>query len=128
MVQLDSRLFWNSIMGSRQTFPNATEFRDVVYLMLLAGRLWYFFKRNSPKHMKIVCTIDECPWKVTARAIRDSNIIQVHKFWNAHNHSLEDVTSFQPLVRSSCASLVIDDVIRSTLDHQSHQIYKDFVR
>ena len=61
-----------------------------------------------------VCTIDECPWKVTARALRGFKIIQVHTFRNVHNHSLEDVASSQPLMRSKHTSLVINDVKRSS--------------
>ena len=45
-----------------------------------------------------------------------------------HNHWLEDVALSQPLVRSNHASLVIDDVIRSTPEYQPRQICKDFVR
>ena len=64
--------------------------------------------------MTVVCTVDQCPWKVTARAIGDSNIVHVHTFRNVHNHSLEDVSSSQPLIRSNSANLMFDDVIRST--------------
>ncbi|KAL6326109.1 hypothetical protein AAG906_000984 [Vitis piasezkii] len=48
---------------------------------------------------------------------KDLNIVQVHTFRNLHNHCLEDVALSQPLVRSTCASLVIDDVIRSTPEY-----------
>ncbi|RVX02316.1 hypothetical protein CK203_028452 [Vitis vinifera] len=78
--------------------------------------------------MTVVCTIEDCPWKIIARAIGDSNIVQVHTFRNVHNHCLEDVALSQPLVRSTRASLVIDDVIRSTPEYQPRQICKDFVR
>ncbi|KAL6323592.1 hypothetical protein AAG906_039183 [Vitis piasezkii] len=78
--------------------------------------------------MTIVCTIEDCPWKITTRSIGDSNIVQVHTFRNVHNHCLEDVVLSQPLVRSTRASLVIDDVIRSTPEYQPRQICKDFVR
>ena len=115
-------------MGNGHTFPNASDFRYVVYMMSLAGRFRYSFKRNSSKHMVVVCTVAECPWKITCRAIGSSNVVQVHTFRNFHNHSLEDVASFQPLVRSTRASLVIDNVIRSTLEYQPRQICKDFVR
>ncbi|RVW78636.1 hypothetical protein CK203_046747 [Vitis vinifera] len=47
--------------------------------------------------MTVVCTIEDCPWKITARAIGDSNIVQVHTFRNVHNHCLEDVALSQPL-------------------------------
>nr|CAN82614.1 hypothetical protein VITISV_036126 [Vitis vinifera] len=108
------------------TFPDDIEFHDVVYLMSIAGRFRYCFKRNSMKHVTVVCTVNECPWKFTARAIGELNIVQVHTFQNRHNHSLEDVVTCQPLVRSNCASLLIDDVIWSTPDYQPRQICKDF--
>ncbi|RVW21733.1 hypothetical protein CK203_108210 [Vitis vinifera] len=98
ILERDSRRFENSIMGSGHTFPNAAEFRDAVYLMSIAGRFRYRFKRNSSH------------------------------FHNHHNHSLEDVAACQPLVRSNRASLLIDDVIQSTPDYQPHQICKDFQR
>ncbi|RVW61547.1 hypothetical protein CK203_066201 [Vitis vinifera] len=63
-------------MGSGHTFSNAAKFRDAVYLMSIASRFRYRFKRNSTKHMTVVCTVTKCPWKVTARAIGDSNIVQ----------------------------------------------------
>ena len=72
---------------------------------------------NSPKHMTVVWTIEDCLWKIIARAIGDSNIVQVHTFRNLHNHCLEDVALSQPLVRSTYVSLVIDDVIRSTPEY-----------
>ena len=126
ILEHDSRCFKNSIMGSGHTFPNAAEFRDVVYLKLIASRFRYCFKRNSMKHMTVVCTVNECSWKVTARIVEDLNIVQVHTFRNRHNHFLEDLVSSQPLVRSNHASLLIDDVIWFTPDDQSRQICKDF--
>ena len=64
--------------------------------------------------MTVLYTVAECPWKITCRAIRSSNVVQVHNF---HNHSLEDVASCQPLVRSTRAYLIIDNVIRSTPEY-----------
>ena len=65
--------------------------------------------------MTVLCIVVECPWKITCRAIGSSNVVQVHTFRNFHKHSLEDVSYGQPLVRSTHASLVINNVIRSTL-------------
>ena len=118
IIQIQPSRFQHSIIGSGHTFPNALEFWDAIYLMFLAGKFRYSYKRNSSKHMTIVCTIQDCPWKITARAIGNSNIVQLHTFRNAHNHCLEDVASSQPLVRSTRASLGIDDVMRSTLEYQ----------
>ena len=115
-------------MGSGHTFPNALDFRDVVYMMSLDGQFRYYFKINNSKHMTVLCTVVECPWKITCRVIGSSNVVQVHTFRNFHNHSLKDVASYQPLVRLTRTSLVIDNVIRSTPEYQPRKICKDFVR
>ena len=78
--------------------------------------------------MSLVCTIDNCPWKITCRALGAAKVIQVHTFENIPNHSLDDVVSSQPTTRANCASMVIDDVIRSIFEYQPRQICKDFVR
>ena len=75
--------------------------------------------------MTVLCTVAECTWKITCCEIRSSNVVQVHTFRNFHNHSLEDVASGQPFVGSTRASLVIDNVIRPTLEYQPRQICKD---
>ncbi|KAL6314467.1 hypothetical protein AAG906_025952 [Vitis piasezkii] len=69
-----------------------------------------------------------CPWKVTARAVGRTKIVQVHTFRNEHNHSLEDVSIFEPVVRCNRATTMIDDVIRSNPDYLPRQICKDFRR
>ena len=88
--------FSNAILGSGQTFRNASDFRDVVYLMSLVGRFRYIFKKNTPQRMSLVCTIDNCPWKITCCALGAANVVQVHIFENTHNHSLDDVAFHNP--------------------------------
>ena len=80
IVQLQPSRFEHSIIGNGHTFPNASKFRDAIYLMSLAGKFRYSYKKNSSKHMTVVSTIEDCPWKITARVIGDSNIVQVHTF------------------------------------------------
>ena len=128
MDQHDSSKFQNTITSSGQIFNNASEFRDALYLMSLAGKFRYSFKRNSPKQMTVVCRVDECPWKITCRAWGSTNTVQVHTFRNVHNHSLEDVASYKPILRSQRASLVIDNVIRSNPDYHPRQICEDFIK
>ena len=117
----------NANLGSGQTFINALEFRDVVYLMSLVGRFQYRFKKNTPQQISLVCTIDNFPWKITCRAPGAANVVQVHSL-RLHNHSLDVVASSQPTIRANRVSMVIDDVIRLTPEYQPRQICKDFVR
>lgn len=118
VLQLQLIRFQHLVIGSGHTFPNASEFRDEIYLMSLAGIFQYSYNSNSSKHMTLVCIIQDCLWKITNRAIGDSNIVQVHTFRNVHNHCLENVALSQPLVRPTHASLDIDDIIWSTPEYQ----------
>ena len=126
--ELHTMGFSNAILDSGQTFRNASEFHDVMYLMSLVERFRYRFKKNTPQQMSLVCTIDNCPWKSTCCALGATNVVQVHTFEKTHNHSLNDVASSQPTIRANRASMLIDDVIRSTPEYQPCQICKDFVR
>ena len=60
VVQYNSRRFQNEIMASGQTFPNADAFRDVVYLMSIARRFQYYYKRRCFKHMTIIYMVNDC--------------------------------------------------------------------
>ena len=40
-----------AIMGSRQTFLNASAFQDALYLISLGVRFRYYYKRNTSKHI-----------------------------------------------------------------------------
>ena len=99
VVQHNSRRFQNEIMASGQTFPNVDAFCDVVYLMSIARRFRYYYKENICKHMTIICTVNDCPWKITCRVVGASHLVQVHSFVNEHRHTVDDVVSSQPLVR-----------------------------
>ena len=116
--ELQTMCFSNGILGSGQTFRNALEFCDVVYLMSLVGRFRYRFKKNTPQRISLVCTIDNCSWKITCCVLGATNVVQVHMFENTHNHSLDDVSSSQPTIRANRTSMVIDDDIRSTPEYQ----------
>ena len=127
-IHCNFRRFQNAIMGSGQTFPNAFSFWDVMYIMSLSYRFWYYYKRNGYKHISVTCTVSGCPWKITCHVVGASNVVKVYTFINDHSHIVDDVVASQPFVRSNRASIVIDEVIRSTLEYQPRQICKNFIR
>ena len=78
--------------------------------------------------MTAICVVEGCHWKVTAHVVGRTKIVQVYTFRNEHNHSLEDVSIFEPTVRCNWATSMIDDVIHSNPDYLPRQICKDFHR
>ena len=83
---LESICFRQAILGSRNTFKNAEEFRNTIYQMSLGGRFEYKYKKNSLTHMSVKCSVKGCPWKITAHAIEENVILQVHTYQVNHNH------------------------------------------
>ncbi|RVW58947.1 hypothetical protein CK203_107670 [Vitis vinifera] len=79
-IPLESIRFREAILGSGHTFKNAEEFRNAIYQMSLGGRFEYKYKKNSPTHMSVKCSVDGCPWKITAHAVEGNVILQVHTY------------------------------------------------
>ncbi|WJZ96735.1 hypothetical protein VitviT2T_015388 [Vitis vinifera] len=98
---LESNQFREAILGSGHTFKNADEFRNAIYQMSLAGRFQYKYKKNSPTHMSVKCSVEDCPWKITAHAVEGNEIL---------------------------GAVVVEDVFRTTLEYLPRQICKDFER
>ena len=96
---LESSRFESAILGSGHTFSIGNEFQDAIYLMSVEGHFRYKFKRNCLKHMTAICVVEGCHWKVTAHVVGRTKIVQVYTFRNEHNHSLEDVSIFEPAIR-----------------------------
>ncbi|RVW94428.1 hypothetical protein CK203_035725 [Vitis vinifera] len=99
---LESSRFESAILGSGHTFSTANEFRDAIYLMM---------------PLESNCS---CCW--------ENKNSSMHTFRNEHNHSLEDVSISEPVVRCNRATAMIDDVICSNPDYLPRQICKDFRR
>ena len=81
-------------MGSGQTIPNVFAFQDALYLLSFSGRFQYYYKRNSYKHIIVICIVIDCPWKITCRVVGASHVVKVHTFQNELSHTMDDVVAF----------------------------------
>ena len=95
--------------------------------MSLAGRFQYKYKNNSPTHMFIKCSVEGCSWKVTSHVVEGNEILRVYTYQVNHNHIAQDECSSKVRV-SSKRGVVVEDVLRTTLEYLIRQIYKDFER
>ncbi|RVW94124.1 hypothetical protein CK203_038247 [Vitis vinifera] len=127
-IPLESIRFREAILGSGHTFKNAKEFRNAIYQMSLGGRFEYKYKKNSPTHMSVKCSVDGCPWKITAHAVEGNVILRVHTYQVNHNHIAQDECSSKVKVSSKRGAVVVEDVFRTTPDYLPRQICKDFER
>ncbi|WJZ87677.1 hypothetical protein VitviT2T_007043 [Vitis vinifera] len=125
---LESNRFREAILGSGHTFKNADEFRNAIYQMSLAGRFQYKYKKNSPTHMSVKCSVEDCPWKITAHAVEGNEILRVYTYQVNHNHIAQDECSSKVRVFSKRGVVVVEDVFRTTPEYLPRQICKDFER
>ncbi|WJZ82781.1 hypothetical protein VitviT2T_002509 [Vitis vinifera] len=125
---LESNRFREAILGSGHTFKNADEFRNAIYQMSLAGRFQYKYKKNSPTHMSVKCSVEDCPWKITAHAVEGNEILRVYTYQVNHNHIAQDECSSKVRVSSKRGVVVVEDVFRTTPEYLPRQICKDFER
>ncbi|XP_010645949.3 uncharacterized protein LOC104877993 [Vitis vinifera] len=125
---LESNRFREAILGSGHTFKNADEFRNAIYQMSLAGRFQYKYKKNSPTHMSVKCSVEDCPWKITTHAVEGNEILRVYTYQVNHNHIAQDECSSKVRVSSKRGAVVVEDVFRTTLEYLPRQICKDFER
>ncbi|XP_019071897.1 uncharacterized protein LOC109121624 [Vitis vinifera] len=114
---LESIRFCEAILGSGDTFKNAKEFRNVIYQMSLGGRFEYKYKKNSPTHMSVKCSVESCPWKITAHVIEGNVILRVHTYQVNHNHIAQDECSSKVKVSSKRGAVIVEDVFRTTPDY-----------
>ncbi|KAL6311724.1 hypothetical protein AAG906_024613 [Vitis piasezkii] len=122
-IPLESIRFREAILGSGHTFKNAEEFRNAIYQMSLGGRFEYKYKKNSPTHMSVKCSVDGCPWKITAHAVEGNVILRVHTYQVNHNHIAQDECSSKVKVSSKRGAVVVEDVFRTTPDYLPRQIW-----
>ncbi|WJZ99969.1 hypothetical protein VitviT2T_018371 [Vitis vinifera] len=125
---LESNRFREVILGSGHTFKNADEFRNAIYQMSLARRFQYKYKKNSPTHMSVKCSVEDCPWKITTHAVEGNEILRVYTYQVNHNHIAQDECSSKVRVSSKRGVVVVEDVFRTTPEYLPRQICKDFER
>ena len=73
---LESIRFRQTILRSGHTFKNAEEFWNAIYHMSLGGRFDYKYKKNSPTHTSVKCSVKGCPWKITVHAVEGNVILR----------------------------------------------------
>ncbi|RVW91753.1 hypothetical protein CK203_045927 [Vitis vinifera] len=114
--------------GSGHTFKNADEFRNAIYQMSLAGRFQYKYNKNSPTHMSVKCSVEDCPWKITAHAVEGNQILRVYTYQVNHNHIAQDECSSKGGFLPKRGAVVVEDVFRTTPEYLPRQLCKDFER
>ena len=85
--------------------------------MSLGGRFKYKYKKNSPHHMSVKCSIESCPWKITTHAIERNETLRVHTYQVNHNDIAQDEFSSKVRVSSKIAVVVVENVFRITPDY-----------
>ncbi|XP_028787196.1 uncharacterized protein LOC114743169 [Neltuma alba] len=86
-------LKWKTVLlGLRQTFPDADDFKKKLHKFSIANKFEYKYVKNSNAHMYVKCNVEGCPWRISARAAAKSTpaFLRVTTFKNEHVHNAQD--------------------------------------
>ncbi|KAF7119961.1 hypothetical protein RHSIM_Rhsim13G0165500 [Rhododendron simsii] len=97
------------LTGDGQLFDNPSLFKKAVMLFSALNKFTFKYLDNSRSYYRLVCVIDGCPWKLTARAQGKSELIRVIKLNNQHLHTAHDTASFKPRIRAKEMGMIFKD-------------------
>uniref|UniRef100_A0A5B6Z8C5 MULE transposase domain-containing protein n=1 Tax=Davidia involucrata TaxID=16924 RepID=A0A5B6Z8C5_DAVIN len=109
-----------------QIFESPDDFKQALAWFAMANKFTFEFLNNSRSYYRIVCTVEECKWKLTAGCEGNSDLVRVKKFNNVHCHTAQDVANYKPTVRSKYIGKMIKEKIAETPGYLPVQIRKDF--
>ncbi|RVX01277.1 hypothetical protein CK203_031349 [Vitis vinifera] len=62
--------------------------------------------------MSVKCSVEGCPWKITAHAVEGNEILRVYAYQVNHNHIAQDECLSKVRVSSKRGVVVVEDVLR----------------
>ncbi|KAF7132231.1 hypothetical protein RHSIM_Rhsim09G0072900 [Rhododendron simsii] len=114
------------LSGDGQLFDNHRLFKKAVILFAALNKFTFKYLDNSRHYYRLVCVVDGCPWKLTARAQGKSQLIRVIKMNNEHCHTAQDNSNFKPRIRAKEMGMIFMDKIAGQPNFLPRSICKDF--
>lgn len=105
---------------------SAFAFRKAVYKLSIDGKFKYKFTTNKPSALYAICKAGNCPWKVSARAVKNSEMVQVTALNNHHIHSVDESNKI-PSVKSKYACHLVTDSILKDPAKRPNDLKKDLL-
>ncbi|XP_028768191.1 uncharacterized protein LOC114725796 [Neltuma alba] len=124
-------LKWKTILlGLRQTFPDADDFKKKLHKFSIANKFEYKYVKNSNAHMYVKCNVEGCPWRISARTARKNTpvFLRVTTFKNENVHNAQDNLHVTHGGSARLTSSIIIEEVRDHIDMRPNDIKKRLER
>ncbi|KAF5942691.1 hypothetical protein HYC85_020333 [Camellia sinensis] len=114
------------LTGEGQYFDNPEHFKQAITVYSAINKFSYKYLDNSRAYYRIVCTVDGCRWKLTARCEGKSDIVRVIRFRKQHTHTAQDVCNYQPRFRTGHLGSLFKDKVMDKPTYLARDICREF--
>ena len=129
MPKMNSNKWKDLIIGVNQTFANSDEFKKVLHKFSIANKFEYTYVKNARDCVYVKCKVEDCPWRITARAIgKNNNFIRVTRYIKEHDHTAQDNLKVTHAQSASLTSTITIEEVRNHTDKRPNDIKNSLAR
>ncbi|KAK4263850.1 hypothetical protein QN277_029211 [Acacia crassicarpa] len=123
MPEMNSKKWKDLVIGVNQTFANSDEFKKVLHKFSIAHKFEYTYVKNARDCVYVKCKVEDCPWRITARAIGKSNdFLRVTRYTKDHDHIAQDNLQLTHARSAALTSTIIIEEVRDHTDKRPNDI------
>ncbi|XP_028772552.1 uncharacterized protein LOC114729679 [Neltuma alba] len=129
LPEMNSLKWKELLLGRNQTFANAEDFKKKVHKFSIANKFEYKYVKNCRGKMYVKCSVEGCPWRISARVGRKSTpFLRVATFINEHVHNAQDNLCVEHCGSASLTASIIRDEVNDHIDRRPNDIRKTLER
>ncbi|XP_028763658.1 uncharacterized protein LOC114721933 [Neltuma alba] len=129
MPEMNAVKWKELLLGKKQTFANATEFRKAVYKFSIAENFEYKYVKNCEECVHVKCKVEGCPWRIIARvAAKRSPFLVVTRLSNEHVHNAQEMMQVTHGGRAALTSSIIIEEVRDHTEKRPNEIRRTLAR
>ncbi|XP_075492506.1 uncharacterized protein LOC142530558 [Primulina tabacum] len=119
----------NCIRGNSQIFKDAAEFRVCAKNYAIATRGYFSYKKNDNEKVNIVCSVNNCSWRIYASRHKSDNLFGIRKCNLIHTCGDDNLRSRgHPKDDTTWVSNVVMERLRGEPSYRPCMMLKDIQR
>ncbi|XP_059631809.1 uncharacterized protein LOC132274528 [Cornus florida] len=93
-------------------FDSPNDFKDALVLFGLRNHFRFKYLDNSRKYYRVVCGVNNYPWKLSAGCEGSGDIVRIKRFNNVHTHTAQDISDYKAIFWSKEMGRAIVNKVR----------------
>ncbi|KAH7842268.1 hypothetical protein Vadar_003374 [Vaccinium darrowii] len=99
------------LSGKGQLFDSPDLFKQALMIFAASNKFSFKYLDNSKAYYRVVCQVEGCPWKLTARCDGGGDVVRVIGMKNEHIHNASDGSSYKATISSKQVGLFFKNKI-----------------